>query len=886
MAMGAGGAADPAGMGDVAYRLWVVLSAAEAGNPMMQFAQDLKGELTGTSAGGSNGALRDHLAGRLTALKQTEEQLLTQIQVKSHAKDRLETELRRFEATLEKLEQEKKTVRQQQRYTEVCLNELTQSESRLRLDLFSASNSISPSAPRRTLPSEAANPVLPQQVQEEPNGHVPTPTAGPPLQGRAGSGGESDETKRIEAVLWHLGNKQSQEANVRQSLRDFDAYCAGLVEQPWVNATYPAWVRCTNVMLTQLQQTQTLPVLQALILRCLSEIVKRWNTALHARVALPEPSVIDLVTGGGSGLEYIAKLLQSVNEDVKTETAFLITNVSIDIPLKDAFARVGCIQALVQILRRPASEYLWERALTCLWHLAMSDRNKAIIREAGGLAAIVDLLHSDSEVVLENVTIALGYLTRDDANKVAIRQCNGLERLIATLYYPSDSIQSKAAGALWNCASNTENKVVIRQLGAMSALIELLHSRNESVQENAAGGLWNCAVDSENKRLVRELGGLQPLIQLLSSPVESVVENASGTLWNCAAVTDNRVLIRKLGGLDPLLRLLKSPNENIQENAAGAIRNCAIHDQNKVALRDLGAIEVFVSLLDKTKHTVLEKLTSTLWICSINNDNKNLIRTCDGFPRLLRILDDTNQGIREKSLGILRNCSTLPENRQPLIQCGVIRKLTQLLNQPEKLSSPMKEYCAATLWNVARDDKVTAREEGAVIALVRLLSDKTDSVVENAAGSLLSLTLAPENRDHVREIGGIQELVRCLGVKSEFILEHVVGAIKNCVSSNEANQALVRDLDAIPRLIGLLKHQTENVVREATLALKNLAQDNECSDAIGRLGGCAELARMVSQNSADGIRKVAGFALQALAKNPHNRALIPPDLVSAVGSFR
>ena len=767
-----------------------------------QFALDLKTEMADKPQEG----LRDHLLAKQEGLKKDERDLLNEIQVKQNAKEKLHMEMKKFDHALEQLDKKKKRIRQHQRYTDGCIKDLSARESVLKMDIIQNTgaaaaygdanqqqqqlqqqkaavsaqavnagnaNAVDPVGAARYSAAQTGAEVMPQRAPSTSGGSAGSGSAGYEMTP------ESD-MRRIDNVLWHLQNKQVKEHDVQRSLADFEAYCATVDEMPWEAGTYTHWVRCVHGLLQHLMGA--MPVLQANILRCLIEILKRWNTFVQSGRAKPdgEPHLTDVFLQN-KAFDIFVKLLHSVNGEVKADVAMLVTTLTTDIQLKDAFGQAGGIHALVAILKQHGNEFALEKALTCVWHLAMSDTNKTVIREANGLNAIVDLLHTENDVILENATIALGYLTRDDSNKIAIRKCNGLEKLIATLYYPSESIQSKAAGALWNCASNSDNKMVIRQLGSIAALIDLLGSKNESVQENAAGGLWNCAVDTENKRLVRELGGLQPLIQLLSSPVESVVENASGTLWNCAAVGENRVAIRKLGGLDPLLKLLLVHNENIQENAAGAIRNCAINDQNKVTLKELGGLHLFVDLLDKTKYSVLEKLTSTLWICSINNDNKHVIRECNGFPKLLKVLDHENFSIKEKALGILRNCSTLAENRTALIQCKAIAKLVEILNGPaDKLTSGMREYAAATLWNVARDDKVTARTEGAIQVLANLLTDKTDSVVENAAGSLLSLTLNTDNRDHVRDIGGIHALARCLSSKNEFILENVTGALKVC----------------------------------------------------------------------------------------------------------
>eukprot|EP01059_Diplonema_ambulator_P035297 TRINITY_DN8251_c0_g1_i1.p1 TRINITY_DN8251_c0_g1~~TRINITY_DN8251_c0_g1_i1.p1 ORF type:complete len:840 (+),score=322.62 TRINITY_DN8251_c0_g1_i1:25-2544(+) len=828
-----GGAAEEQLQPDIAYQLWSILHrSGDEMDPMVKFALDLKSELESNP----QAPLRDHLTQKLDALKKEERDILNQIEVKNNAREKLAMEMKKFDLALKQLDEKKRAIRQHQKYTDSCLKDLISKESMLKLDIIQTTGTAQanmgglgayeqkrePAPPQQ--PAAQQMPVtqpfatnIPAQQQQHNVPHMDTI----PARGSSGSSNSSNDSygssqqsdaRRIDAVLWHL---------------------------------------------------------QAFILRCLIEIVKRWNNTIITGKSKPEkePSIVDVFLQN-KALEVLVKLLHSVNIEVKADTAMLATTLTTDIPLKDAFGASGGIHALVSILKQSNNEFVLEKALTCVWHLAMSDTNKTVIREAGGLVAIVDLLHTENDVILENATIALGYLTRDDSNKIAIRKCNGLEKLIATLYYPSESIQSKAAGALWNCASNTENKVVIRQLGSIAALIDLLGSRNESVQENAAGGLWNCAVDQDNKRLVRELGGLQPLIHLLNSPVESVVENASGTLWNCAAVGENRVAIRKLGGLDPLLKLLLARNENIQENAAGAIRNCAINDQNKVALKDLGGLHLFIDLLDKTKYSVLEKLTSTLWICSINNDNKHVIRECNGFPKLLKALNHENFSIKEKALGILRNCSTLAENREALIHCNAIAKLVEILNgPPEKLTSGMREYAAATLWNVARDDKVTARNEGAIRALCNLLADKTPSVVENAAGSLLSLTINAENKDHVREIGGIQALVQCLSSKNDFILENVTGALKNCTSNNPRNQELVRTLDAIPKIVGLLKSENENVIREAALCLKNLAADRANNEMIVQYGGVAKLQELAERSASESIKKVASFSLSALSKH-------------------
>eukprot|EP01001_Neometanema_parovale_P006247 NODE_261_length_2807_cov_87.258197_g245_i0.p1 GENE.NODE_261_length_2807_cov_87.258197_g245_i0~~NODE_261_length_2807_cov_87.258197_g245_i0.p1 ORF type:complete len:820 (+),score=152.23 NODE_261_length_2807_cov_87.258197_g245_i0:102-2561(+) len=777
------------------------------------------------------GSAPDVLAEQLAELTRDQEQADTDIAVQQHAREKLIIEQKRIENTIASLESKRKEIATRKRYVQASMKRVMGTETDTKIDT---------------------------------------------LSNLAG-----DDQDKLESFLWLLQNtgKSVKEDAVIKGLQQFESFCILVVENAWTAHTVNLWMDITRALLVHL--TTALPRQQIIDLRILTEILKRSNNTANQPTDHSLSPMCNAVVNN-NGLRLLIKLLNSVNDDVKTEAIACLVATCTTIASKELFGQMGGIEALIGILNRSNSELVLQQALIALWNQAMSDHNKALVRSVKGLGSVINMLHMDNDVILENATIALGYLTRDDQNKVAIRDCNGIEKLLACLYYPNESIQSKAAGALWNCASNAQNKVFIRELGGIATLIELLNSTHESVQENAAGGLWNCAVDSENKKLVRELGGLQPLIQLLSSSNPAIVENASGTLWNCAAIAENRCALRKLGGIQPLLMLLWSRNENIQENGAGAIRNCSFNDQNKIAYRELGGIQMFVELLDKTSFPVLEKIISTLLICSINAENKDCIRQCGGFPKLLHCLSHSEVCIREKALGILRNCSTTADNRVALIQCHGIPRLVQVLNNaPDTLTEPMKEYAAASLWNLARDDtsKATAREEGAMTALVRLLQDSGEAVVENAAGALLSLTINADNRDHIRKINGVNHLVSLLKSSNEFILENVVGALKNCTASNEANQVLVRELGGLEPLIALLSNPNDNVVREATLCLKNMASNDENNRLIGTLNGVSQLVKLVqSASSSELIRKVAAFALQTLARNPQNRTVIDKGL--------
>lgn len=715
-----------------------------------------------------------------------------QIESIEHTITHLSLELKHYEQALKELQQQREKIRRMADFTQIVIDrvsnhQLTLGSGFLRrggpedLMLGAAATSGPPPA--------VAPPIAPVAMAIPPQPTVPTPSDVIEIAG-------DDDAARCAAFSATLRSARPPAPEALQGGVRWLSTCA---EVPILPAHTDAW---QQMIIDIYDAIDGVPAAtQQTLLRALSDALNRVHIAASddgASVA----QVADVLVQRGA-FDLLTRLLRSINNNLRSEAAQAVAALCQTTALKDAFGRTEGLEVLIQILSRSPVEVVVEKVLACVWTLAMTDYNKRKIGRAGGLQTIVELLHIDSERILDSATIALGYLTRDDQNKISIRECHGIERLLATLYYPSESIQSKAAGALWNCASNAENKVAIRKLGGLPPMIELLSSKFESVQENVAGGLWNCAVDQENKRLVRELGGLQPLIALLSSTSEAVVENASGTLWNCTAVGENRVALRKLGGLAPLLRLLQHPNESVQDNAAGAVRNSAINDQNKVAFRDLNGLQLFLDLLPRVRQSVLEKLTSTLWICSINPDNKDFICKNGGFPRLLALVNSPNHSICERALGILRNCSSLPSTHATLRKDGVLQVLVNVLARAQ--SHGVREYAAATVWNVCRDP--TARSEAAGLGMVPVLLSLLHEYV-----SMLSA-------------GAPQAVLN--------VLDHVLGAIALLSQLPAVRSEVVRDAQVLPALVRAATGASDGVTENALALLHQLLKEpSSVGDAV------------------------------------------------------
>ena len=114
----------------------------------------------------------------------------------------------------------------------------------------------------------------------------------------------------------------------------------------------------------------------------------------------------------------------------------------------------GVIPKLVKLLAPEHSASIREYSAATLWNLARDDDNKRIIREEGGLLALVGMLSDPSEILQENAAGSLLTLTLNAENRDFVRVMNGLSALAALLDSKVEIILEYAVGALKNCAAN------------------------------------------------------------------------------------------------------------------------------------------------------------------------------------------------------------------------------------------------------------------------------------------------------------------------------------------------------------------------------------------------------------------------------------------------
>lgn len=118
----------------------------------------------------------------------------------------------------------------------------------------------------------------------------------------------------------------------------------------------------------------------------------------------------------------------------------------------------------------------------------------------------------------ENCAQVLFKCAVNKETRTLVREAGGLDRLCELI--KSDQVQTNnclllaVSGAIWKCAMSPENVARFNQNDLVRTLVDLLHkSEDDDVLANVAGALSECCKDKINRDVVRNNDGLPILVQ-------------------------------------------------------------------------------------------------------------------------------------------------------------------------------------------------------------------------------------------------------------------------------------------------------------------------------------------------------------------------------------
>ncbi|KAH8048451.1 hypothetical protein JL722_12503 [Aureococcus anophagefferens] len=145
-------------------------------------------------------------------------------------------------------------------------------------------------------------------------------------------------------------------------------------------------------------------------------------------------------------------------------------------------------------------------ALGSLAHL--SDANRVLIAEAGGIAPLVELLRSGSSAAKTTAAEALGWLAWNAANAVAIAEAGGIPPLIELVRNGSADAKFEAACALRNLTEGHHTNVFAIALAiGLEAFVQLARNGDVDVDNRLVVGYAGVPVKRKAALVVAALIG-------------------------------------------------------------------------------------------------------------------------------------------------------------------------------------------------------------------------------------------------------------------------------------------------------------------------------------------------------------------------------------------
>mmetsp|Transcript_25237 Transcript_25237/g.70594 ORF Transcript_25237/g.70594 Transcript_25237/m.70594 type:complete len:1463 (-) Transcript_25237:203-4591(-) len=543
-----------------------------------------------------------------------------------------------------------------------------------------------------------------------------------------------------------------------------------------------------------------------------------------------------------------------------------------------AIAEAGGVPPLVRLLWQGPTSEAAVFSLSALTNLAYTSANRDIIRESGGIPAMVHLMETCCSSVashgplLSQVVAVLGNLAGTSRNREAIREAKALPLMVRLVSSPASppEIVGLSVSALTLLALSHANAEAICREGVVPPLVGFLSNelQSQDLAFKAAEAIRVLSSAPNNRAALCEAGVLQALVTLLgpagqplqapseppAAPAPQPEHNSSNgssssdllvevilAIRNLVTSARNQDLVRELGGVSRLVEILRDPQATprMQLHGVSALINLFAHNStNREVVRVAGGIGTFVQLLSQAVNSsegeqdsnseLTAQAALALGFLARSDVNREAIRTAGGIPLLVTLLQCGPEAeVTLCAVDALRHVVATPANAKALLMAGGVAPLLHLLQ-----AGPDHEVTHQSLWVL----KVLARSMAAAEA--------------------------------IRALGGLPVLVRLLdGPPASEATIQAAAVIRDMADvDSDEGLAAIREAGAVPCLIRLLKSSHEGGQAMgpamAAVALANLAQSNENRDAIQRSGGIPPLVSLLSFQGSDG--QVAVKAAAAL----------------------
>lgn len=247
----------------------------------------------------------------------------------------------------------------------------------------------------------------------------------------------------------------------------------------------------------QLVNAGAIPVLVQLLSSPDVDVQYYCTTAL-SNIAVDSNNRRKLASSEPKLVQSLVNLMDSSSPKVQCQAALALRNLASDEKYQLDIVRANGLHPLLRLLQ---SSYLplILSAVACIRNISIHPLNESPIIEANFLKPLVDLLGStdNEEIQCHAISTLRNLAASSDRNKALVLEAGAVQKCKQLVLDVPVTVQSEMTAAIAVLALSDDLKSHLLNLGVCDVLIPLTHSDSIEVQGNSAAALGNLSSKGE-----------------------------------------------------------------------------------------------------------------------------------------------------------------------------------------------------------------------------------------------------------------------------------------------------------------------------------------------------------------------------------------------------
>ncbi|KAH7262969.1 armadillo-type protein [Fusarium tricinctum] len=352
----------------------------------------------------------------------------------------------------------------------------------------------------------------------------------------------------------------------------------------------------------QLVNAGAIPVLVQLLSSPDVDVQYYCTTAL-SNIAVDASNRRKLAQSEPKLVQFLVNLMDSTSPKVQCQAALALRNLASDEKYQLDIVRANGLPPLLRLLQ---SSYLplILSAVACIRNISIHPLNESPIIETNFLKPLVDLLGStdNEEIQCHAISTLRNLAASSDRNKALVLDAGAVQKCKQLVLDVPITVQSEMTAAIAVLALSDDLKSHLLNLGVCGVLIPLTHSPSIEVQGNSAAALGNLSSKGKQAelflkhKLTRIVGDYSIFVQNWTEPQGGIhgylcrfLQSGDATFQHIAVWTllqlfesEDKTLIGLIGKAEDIIEHIRSianrqiePDNEFEDEDEGEVVNLA-----------------------------------------------------------------------------------------------------------------------------------------------------------------------------------------------------------------------------------------------------------------------------------------------------------------------